>query len=161
MADIADDLTGIETATLRAQITDLRDALEAIRRGGVDAVIAGEPGAEQVYTLTSADRPYRVIVEDMNEGAATVSQRGIILYANPCFGRMLKRDPAGLVGTAAVDLVASADQAALAELLALHPGQHARAEINLASPDGAVPAVLAVSCWIWRARQSTAWLPPI
>ena len=44
---------------------------------------SASPDQEQVYTLTSADRPYRVIVESMGEGAATVSERGVILFANP------------------------------------------------------------------------------
>ena len=43
----------------------------------------GPPGQEQVYALVSADRPYRLIVEAMNEGAVTVSPRGVILDANP------------------------------------------------------------------------------
>ena len=65
------------------QIAYLQEALTAIGSGGVDAVVLGSPENEQVYTLTNADRPYRVIVERMGEGAVTVSERGVILFANP------------------------------------------------------------------------------
>ena len=100
MSNIADELIDSENRALRNQIIDLRDVLESIRLGRVDAVISGEPGAEQVYTLSSADRPYRLIIEQMNEGAATVSPRGVILYANPRLGQMLGCRSSGLVGTA-------------------------------------------------------------
>ena len=59
---------------LRQQIEDLQAALDAIGSGGVDAVLIGPPGAQQVYTLSSADRPYRLIVENIGEGAATVTE---------------------------------------------------------------------------------------
>src|SRR6202035_1261068 len=72
-----------ELAEVRAQLREVQQTLEAIRTGGVDSLIVGPPGQEQVYTLATADRSYRLIVEAMNEGAATVSPRGVILDANP------------------------------------------------------------------------------
>ena len=64
-----------ERALLR-EIGDLSAALDVIRSGGIDAVMMPGPEGEHLYTLTSADRPYRVLVEEMGEGAATLSQRG-------------------------------------------------------------------------------------
>jgi len=83
-ADLA-DLAGTHERLLEAQET-----LRAIRQGEVDAVVvqAGAPGA-QVFTLSSADRPYRIFVETMQEGAATVSAAGIVLYANGRLGDLL------------------------------------------------------------------------
>jgi PAS domain S-box-containing protein len=140
------DHTGVETASLLAQITDLRDALEAIRRGGVDAVITGEPGAEQVYTLSSADRPYRLIIEQMNEGALTVSPSGVILYANPRLGQMLGRGTSSLVGTDIAELVVHADQQLLTGLLQVSVNGCYRVEVRLKSTDGALHVLLAASC---------------
>ena len=57
-----------ELTRLRAQLEDLRAAFSAIRNGGVDGIMGGDPNDQKLYTLTSADRPYRVIVEDMGEG---------------------------------------------------------------------------------------------
>ena len=71
---------------MRAQLRELQQTIEAIRTGGVDSLVVGPPGQEQVYSLASADRSYRLIVEAMNEGAATVSPRGVILDANPRLG---------------------------------------------------------------------------
>ena len=54
-----------ELTRLRSQLEDLRAAFTAIRGGGVDAIMVGDPSDERLYTLTSADRPYRVIVQEM------------------------------------------------------------------------------------------------
>ena len=81
-----------ELGRLRTQIQDLDRALTAIRAGDVDAVVLGGPQGHQLYTLVSADRPYRVIVEEMGDGAVTVSERGIILYANQRLAELVGAD---------------------------------------------------------------------
>lgn len=77
----------IEFLSRRLQESD--DVLEAIRSGSVDALfIQGEQG-ESVYTLDNADKPYRLLVEQMQEGAVTISSEGVILYANQRFSEIL------------------------------------------------------------------------
>jgi len=65
------------------QLADYAELVRAIRQGEIDALVAVDsaPG-ERVFTLSSADRPYRIFVENMRDGAATLSGTGIILYAN-------------------------------------------------------------------------------
>ncbi|MGO8931332.1 MAG: PAS domain-containing protein [Limisphaerales bacterium] len=46
--------------------------------GEVDALVMGE----EVYTLKGAETPYRLLIESMNEGAATLAADGTILYCN-------------------------------------------------------------------------------
>jgi hypothetical protein len=70
-----------ELAEVQSQLRELQQMIEAIRSGSVDSLIIGPPGQEQVHY--TADRSYRLIVEAMNEGAATVSSGGVILGANP------------------------------------------------------------------------------
>ena len=68
---------------LEARLEESEDTLEAIRRGDFDAVVVQVPGgARQVYTLESADRPYRVLIEQIQEGALTLSEDGKVLYCN-------------------------------------------------------------------------------
>ena len=86
----------------------LQQTIEAIRTGGVDSLIIGPPGQEQVYSLATADRPYRLIVEAMSEGAATVSTRGVILNANPRLALMTGRTASELIGTPVLDLIPGA-----------------------------------------------------
>jgi PAS domain-containing protein len=124
--DAASELSG-----LREQITYLQQALTAISSGGVDAVVIGEPEAEQIYTLTSADRPYRVIVEEMGEGAATVSENGVILFANPQLATFLGVARDSMIGRDLGDYVAQDQRPALDALLSENSAMTRRAELTL------------------------------
>ena len=133
-------------AEVRAQLHEARDTAEAMRSGGVDSVVIGPQGEQQVYSLASTDRPYRLIVEAMNEGAATVTPRGTILNANPKLAAMIGRNLLGLVGSAVLDLVPDAHRPTFGRLIEVGAGDSARGEVDLTGPDGtAVPVLLAVS----------------
>jgi PAS domain S-box-containing protein len=135
-----------ELADLRRMITDLQETLAAISSGGVDAVIVGDADHEQVYTLTSADRPYRVIVESMGEGAATVSENGVILFANLQLARFLGVDRDTMVGRDLAAYVGEGHQPALASLLAESSTETRRAELLVTSADGTdVPFLVAAT----------------
>ena len=75
-----------------------------------------------MFALAAADRPYRLIVEAMSEGAATVSPRGVILEANPCLAAMTGRDAGQLLGTWAAGLAAEAHRAVFDRLLEVGAG---------------------------------------
>lgn len=125
-----------ELADMRRMITDLQETLSAISSGGVDAVVVGDADHEQVYTLTSADRPYRVIVESMGEGAATVSESGVILFANVQLARFLGVDRDTMVGRDLAAYVGEGHQQALASLLAESSTETRRAELLVTGADG-------------------------
>jgi phosphoserine phosphatase RsbU/P len=133
-----------ELGRLRTQIVELDRALTAIRAGDVDAVVLNGPRGHQLYTLVSADRPYRVIVEGMGDGAVTVSERGIILYANERLAELVAADRAALLGRDVTELVGASAATMLASLLATTaPGTTHQAELELVHADGAAVPVLA------------------
>ena len=137
---------------MRAQLGEAQQTIEAIRGGGIDSLMIGPPGQEQVYALVSADRPYRLIVEAMNEGAVTVSPRGVILNANPRFAAMTGRSATDLVGTTVLDLIAAARRPAFAALLDVGAGASARGEVDLTD----LVVVQFRCCWRSAASTSTA-----
>jgi phosphoserine phosphatase RsbU/P len=133
-----------ELGRLRGQIAELDRALTAIRAGDVDAVVLGGPRGHQLYTLVSADRPYRVIVEGMGDGAVTVSERGIILYANTRLAALIGADRAALLGRDVTELVDASAAGTLSSLLAATaPGATHQAELELRHTDGTAVPVLA------------------
>ena len=133
-------------AELRAQLREAYETIEAIRGGAVDSLVIGPPGQEQVYALASADRPYRLIVEAMNEGAATISPRGVILDVNPRLTVMTGQPGTQLIGASVLDLVPGACRPGLTRLLDVRAGASTRGEVELTGPDGStVPVLLAVS----------------
>jgi diguanylate cyclase (GGDEF)-like protein/PAS domain S-box-containing protein len=102
-----------------ARITDA-DAVElfrAIGAGEVDAfVVSDAAGGQQVFTLSTADRPYRMFVENMRDGAATVSSGGVILYANRRLAEMLSCARETIVGSPLARWMTGAVPTALDEI---------------------------------------------
>lgn len=144
--DEFEDTTDRALNELRGQIVYLQQALTAISSGGVDAVVIGEPEQEQLYTLTSADRPYRVIVERMGEGAATVSERGVILFANPQLASFLGVERDSMIGRDITDYVDAEQQLVLEALLASRTTETWRAELVIRRADGVeVPVLVAAT----------------
>ncbi len=75
----------IELEELRARLDEAEETLRAIRSGEVDALVVSGVGGEQVFTLKGAEQSYRMLIEDMNEGALMLSLDGVILYCNRRF----------------------------------------------------------------------------
>jgi two-component system, sensor histidine kinase len=67
---------------LSARLEEAEETLRAVRAGEIDAFIVQGPSGEQVYTLRSAEQPYRTLVEEMQEGAAILTLAGDIVYCN-------------------------------------------------------------------------------
>jgi PAS domain S-box-containing protein len=87
-----------EVEELRRQLAEARESLDAIRRGDVDAVVVHRPEGSQVYTLSGADTPYRIMVEEMQEGAVALNEDGVVVYGNKQIARMLDIPQRGLLG---------------------------------------------------------------
>jgi PAS domain S-box-containing protein len=133
-----------EVDTLRARLRESEEILHAIQGGAVDAVVVGAPEQERVYTLTSADQPYRVLVEAMQEGAVTLGQDGTILYANQSFARMMRVPLQKVIGGSFERFVLAADASRFQAFLAQEVT--VKAEMQLAAADGTeVPVYLSRS----------------
>jgi len=79
-----------EIQGLTARLQEAEEVIQAIQKGEVDGLLVTTPEGERVFTLEGAELPYRIFVESMHEGAATLTHEGVILYANPAFARMLR-----------------------------------------------------------------------
>ena len=104
-------------AKLRARLAEAEETLRAIRDGEVDSVVVAGKRGPQVFTLEGAEHAYRMLIESMNEGALTLTPRGVILYANQCFARMIKRPLEQVVGSSFHRLLSATDQNTLRPLL--------------------------------------------
>ncbi|MFZ1106258.1 MAG: PAS domain S-box protein [Hyphomicrobiaceae bacterium] len=103
---MAADPQGEELERLRRQLAEAADALRAIRTGEIDAIVAQGPTGPAVYSLKSADTPYRLLVEQMHEGALTVSAAGVIMYANAAFASLVGVSVARLRGRDLAEFIA-------------------------------------------------------
>jgi PAS domain-containing protein len=58
-----------------------------------------------VLTVRGADHSYRVLVEIINDGAATLDGAGTILYANTRFAAILRIPARNFIGTSSHDYI--------------------------------------------------------
>ena len=58
----------------------------------------GQDADQRIYTLEGADRPYRLFVEGMQQGAATLYADGTIAYCNQQLADLLKVPHSRMVG---------------------------------------------------------------
>jgi len=135
-----------KNADLRAQLDEAEDTLRAIRSGEVDALIVSGVGGDQIFTLKGAELPYRVLIEDMNEGALTLAMDGVILYANRCFAGMLKTPLEKVIGSTVHTWIAPDNQGTLRALLQKGAEEQCRDELVLTASDGTqIPVNLSVN----------------
>jgi two-component system, NarL family, sensor kinase len=88
-----------EVGELHSRLQEAEETLRAIRNGEVDALVIDGTQCNQVFTLRGADHTYRILIETMNEGAASLIPDGTILYCNGRLAAMLKTPIEKVIGT--------------------------------------------------------------
>lgn len=134
-----------ENEDLRHRLEEAEDALRALQAGEVDAVLV-EGEREQVYTLETADKPYRLLVEQVPHGAATLTVDGAIIYCNRRFAELLRRPLHSLLGKPIGDFAAPESRPLLKGLLRDGQTAEVQGEVHLQRSNGTpVPVYLGVS----------------
>jgi PAS domain S-box-containing protein len=135
-----------EIERLRARLDEAEQTLEAIRSGDIDALVVSGPQGDRVFSLTGAERIYRVIVETMNEAAVMVDPDGTILFCNQRLCAWIGIPMEKAVGQNVSILVAPPQDAPLSRLLAVARTGSAQCRLTLRAANGdAVSAQLAAS----------------
>ena len=106
-----------EVADLRLRLAEAEDILRAIRDYEVDALVVRAPQGDQVFALETADHAYRQMVEQMREGAATLTTDGMVLFGNQALARLLNCTLQKIVGQPFADFLSLSDRPRLAALL--------------------------------------------
>jgi diguanylate cyclase (GGDEF)-like protein/PAS domain S-box-containing protein len=135
-----------ENKDLRARLERAEESVREILSGESDALFV--PGADgaQLFTLTGADQSYRTLIENMSEGALTLTPQGLILYANRRFAQMLATPLERVIGSEIHTWFASESRQVLQTLLQKDTVANRREELALAAADGTqVPVYLSVS----------------
>jgi PAS domain S-box-containing protein len=123
---------------LEARLQESEETLDAIRRGEVDALVVGGLAQEhRIYTLESADRPYRVLIEQIQEGALTLGMDGTILYCNRRLAGMLGLAQERVIGQLLRPLIVSEDRSFFDALFEDAHNAASRGELTLCAADGA------------------------
>ncbi|MEG4489968.1 PAS domain S-box protein [Microcoleus sp. D3_18_C4] len=136
-----------ELVEVQERLNVAEETLQAIRSGEVDAVVVSMQGGERVFTLQGADYVYQCLVEQMGEGAATVSSEGLILYCNKRLSELLNCPLKNLIGSQLETFIDHHNKKSFLLLLQqVQPGKSINRELSLLPATGnkEVPVKLSV-----------------
>jgi PAS domain S-box-containing protein len=128
--------------SLRVKLDEAEQALAAIRTGEVDALVIGGPAGERVFTLDGAQHGYRILMEAMSEGVATLAERGLITYCNARFAAIVGAPLERTIGSPVSRLVPEADRERLRMLIADGVLGRSEGEFWLQTPDAGKAALV-------------------
>src|SRR5581483_298910 len=94
-----------------------------------------------VVTLKGGEPAYRILVEAMSEGAATVSRSGALLYCNGRLAELIHRPPEKVIGNVVQSLVTETGRDKFEALLVEAQKGVAKGEFNLCCKDGSLVPV--------------------
>ena len=124
-----------ENEDLRARLDEAEDTLRAIRSGEADSLVVMGDGGEQIFALRGADQAYRILIENMSEGALTVNTSGMIIYANRRFAEMLKSPLEKVISSQITTWIAPDSYQAFEQLLSHKSEKNNRKELDLVADD--------------------------
>jgi PAS domain S-box-containing protein len=124
-----------ENEILRRRLDDVDAAVRAIRAGEVDAVLV-EGEQEQVYTLETAENPYRLLVAQVRQAAVTLTQEGLIVSCNRRFGELLDLPPSSLRGRSLSEFVSDESRPTLERMLRDGCSEELQESVILVRNDG-------------------------
>ncbi|MDB5290128.1 MAG: two-component hybrid sensor and regulator [Phycisphaerales bacterium] len=140
------DGSRLSYSELRSRLEVAEETLRAIRANEVDALVVAPGGLERLCTLQGTDEPYRVFVEAMAQGAATIAVDGTVLYSNRHFAQTLGFSPEEVIGTSVYRFVTPEDEGHLRAMLWEALGGCVRRDFELLASDGrAIPFSLSAN----------------
>jgi PAS domain S-box-containing protein len=144
----------LDTAELLEKLHEAEQTLAAVRDGAVDAVVVNGKAGQQIYTREGADRPYRALIEQMQEGAVTLTREGTILYCNQCFASMVRMPMSHVVGSRIHEFFADGGSESFSRLLADVLSGCAAGGFTLRAADGTeIPINVSIS----ELRGDSGW----
>src|SRR5512138_3448486 len=123
----------IENEDLKIRLAEAEEALAAIRNGEVDAIVVSSKAGEKIFSLQSAETPYRILIEEMEEGAVTLNEEGIILYCNRRFVTMTGLSAGQVISNPLSSFIEQEDQVKFNKLLKNSKIERSSGEFKLKS----------------------------
>jgi PAS domain S-box-containing protein len=131
-----------EIIELKSRLEESEETLNAIRTGEIDAIVVEDPEGPQIYTMEGADYLYRILVEEMCEGVATLTSDGTIFYSNNKLASLIKMPLEQITGQRLNDFIPPDDLKTFQTMLNKGLKGNSKAEINIESVDGSITPVL-------------------
>jgi two-component system, OmpR family, phosphate regulon sensor histidine kinase PhoR len=134
-----------EIFLLQQRLKEANDSLNAIKSGNIDALVTKDKVLE-IFSGNTADKPYRILIENMHEGAVTLNEDGTILYCNSYFANMLKLKLHKIIGTNFIDYIDNISKQNFTLLIQKGLKNDIKDEVNLLAGDGKeIPVLMSLN----------------
>jgi len=131
---------------LRTRLRVAEETLSAIQSGEVDALMVSGRHGERAVPLKGGEPNYRMLVEAMSEGAATLSRNGDVLYCNGRIAELIGRTTGRAIGIPFQSLVAETERHRFETLLRDARKTAVKGEFSLRRTDGSlIPVYLSIN----------------
>jgi PAS domain S-box-containing protein len=133
-------------AKLHARLKSAEETLRAIQSGEVDALMVSGRHGKKAVPLKGGEPNYRMLVEAMSEGAATLSRDGVVLYCNRRFADLMSKPLGKMFGIALQSLVAEIERDRFEALLSDARKAVVKGEFSLRRTNGdLIPVYLSLN----------------
>ena len=123
-----------ENEELQQRLAEAEETLYAIRNGEVDAIVVSGAEGARIFSLTSAETPYRIMVEEMHEGAATLMADTTIIHCNSRFAEMVACPAGQIIGASFSQFIGENEKPAFTRLFNSGLAGKSSGEISWLSP---------------------------
>lgn len=134
-----------EIDELKNRLGEAEQLIEAIKAGEVDAFAFSKADKLEVFTLEGGDYAYRILVENLREGALNLSEDGLIVYTNTYFHELLHLPYEKVIGTSIFDLIHSSSKEAFNRLFVKGLAGLSKGEITLCTGNKIIPVYVSLS----------------
>ncbi len=145
MSDTGNEIDELrrENESLRERLRTADETLAAIQEGEVDSLVVQTSAGPRVFTLGDARAPYRMLVEAMQHGAATLDREGVVLYCNESLPKLLRTPRKQVLGARWESFLTADSVGCFHELLRQASQGSVNDEFELRTADGtAIPVVI-------------------
>jgi len=127
------------------RLEEANDTIDAIRSGEIDALIVKGHDGHSIFTLKTADQSFRIFIEQMSEGAVTLNEENLILYANSSFATIANMPLEKIIGHSFNRFIAANDFKKWKQIIAAAWHKNTKIELELKNGyDDNVPVLLSL-----------------
>ncbi len=130
---------------LQNRLAESEQLIEAIKAGEVDAFAITTNNKAEVFTLQSGDYAYRVLIENLSEGALNLSENGLIVYTNIAFYETLKLPYEKVIGQNIIQFIHPDSVETFQKLFKKGLAGQSKGEINLIVEKKSCPVYISLT----------------
>ncbi|HET7002936.1 MAG TPA: histidine kinase dimerization/phospho-acceptor domain-containing protein, partial [Puia sp.] len=131
--------------SLEERLADSEQLIDAIRAGEVDAFAVNENNQPEIFTLQSGDYAYRVLIEEIGEGAINISEDGLIVYTNASFVELLGIPYEKIIGRFISDFIYEESKEKFEKLFKESLHGRSKGEIILSAGTNLIPVYISLT----------------